>query len=82
MNQAASVIHSIKAQQSLQTLTAVLLERPVPCLFPESDLMQETGLTSLQLVTALVRLRTYGLISWEWVKSENAYLVMEMEGRE
>lgn len=81
MNQTANLLHSIKTQQSSQMLTAVLLEHDIPCLLPEADLMQETGMTSLQLVTAMVRLRTYKLINWEWVGSENAYLIMEMEGR-
>lgn len=64
-----------------KNLLTVLLGQKMPLRISESDLMQETGMTSLQLVTAMVRLRTDGLAVWEWVGGEGAYHVTEVWGQ-
>lgn len=80
--QQAVDLQSLAIRQSPLLLTKALLARKIPCLVSEADLMQETGLSSLQLATEMVRLRKFRLIDWSWSKPNNAYFVLEMEGKQ
>lgn len=58
-------------------VTDVLLGQQMPCCIDEKLFIEQTGLTSLELVSALSRLRSFGLV--DWVFTNGSYYIHKME---
>ena len=60
-------------------VTNALLVEKAPFCISEQDLVEQTDLTTLELVTALARLRKYGVVDWLYQDKNKVYYIMHME---